>query len=110
VAVNRPQEYPFPHLAPDYPIENWELPNGQIFQTVTLQLDNGSYVSALLNLPSIRFTARTRKASQEGVLRRFLDFSKNPSADEDEDDLRVYRERKHEPWLSLKEFLRQHGR
>jgi hypothetical protein len=30
--------------------------------------------------------------------------------DEDLDDLRVMRERKTEPWISLEEFLAQHGR
>jgi hypothetical protein len=110
-ALNRPERCPFPHLAPNYPIENWELPDGQVFQTVTLQQDDGSFISAVLNLPSLRFTAATRQAAEKGVIQRFLDFRSHPEiVDEDDDDLRVIREREKGPWMSLKEFLKRNGR
>lgn len=110
-ALSRPGKYAFPHLAPDYPIENWELPDGQVFQTVTLQQDDGSFISVLLNRPSLRYTAATRQAAEKGVIQRFLDFRSNPEiVDEDEDDLRVIREREKGPWMSLEEFLKRNGR
>lgn len=109
--LNHLGQYPFPHPASDYPIENWELPDGQVFQTVTLQQEDGSFICAVLNLPSLRFTAATRQAAEKGVIQRFMDFRGNPrSVDEDEDDLRVIREREKGPWMSLKEFLQRNGR
>jgi hypothetical protein len=44
------------------------------------------------------------------VIDLFLKQVVNPEYDEDEDDIRVLREREHEPLIPLKELIRRHGR
>jgi len=59
-----------PFFDPDYPVKPWVAYTGQRFQTVSVQLE-GSYLAFILEDPSIRHTAKTRRAAEDAVKRAY---------------------------------------
>lgn len=107
------EKTPFPFLDADYPVKPWVSPTGERFQTISVQQDDGTFVATIAERPEHRFTAKTRRAAEQGLLKLFSQARRNPrtEADEDEEDLRVAMEREKDGRLiPLREFLRQYGR
>ncbi|MEK7404666.1 MAG: hypothetical protein AAB225_06120 [Acidobacteriota bacterium] len=107
--VSAGQPVPFPHMGPDYPIKYWVIPRGgERVQTVTLQQEDGRYLSAIVSEPSIRCTGKTQREAEKGVLGLFREHH-NPPVGEDEADHCAILEAEHDRTMSLKEFLKRAG-
>ncbi len=107
----------FPVIASDYPVKPWVDPvSKQSFQTATVLQDDGRFVSIIVSDPHTRFSAKTRKQAEEGVirihlssLRRRIPFD-DEGEEQDEEDMRVIREaeRKGE-FISWKDIRQKYG-
>jgi hypothetical protein len=64
------EAHPLPFFDPDYPVKPWIAYTGEHFQTVSVQLE-GSYLAFILEDPSIRHTAKTRRAAENAVKRAY---------------------------------------
>ena len=69
---------PFPFLDPDYPVKPWIDHAGIRFRTVSVPLDDGTYLAFILEDQSIRRTARTRRAAEDAVKSAYSEKS-NPA-------------------------------
>ena len=55
----------------DFPIRQWiDTSTGQTFQTVTLQPDDGSFLSALSHNTSVRSIGPTKQEAEQAVIRK----------------------------------------
>jgi hypothetical protein len=105
-------------MASDYPVKPWLDPVTKVsFQTVTVRQDDGRYVSIIVSSPRTRYSAKTRKQAEEGVIRRHLSSLRSRIAlddegeEQDEEDMRVIREAEREgKYLSWKEIRQKYGR
>lgn len=109
--VRRPQAHPLPWLDPSYPVKNWiDGRTGEQFQTATIQQDDGRFVSIIISDPALRFVGRTQQEAERGVSKLFLSRG-GEDPREDEDDVRVIREReKSGKFVPLDTFIRRHRR
>lgn len=103
---------PFPFLNADYPVKPWIDPtSGFSFQTVTVRLDDGRFLSVIAGNDEVRATAASQTAAEQAVMRKYKAVRTNPDPEDDEtDDLAVIKKREHGRWLTLEEVLARHGR
>jgi hypothetical protein len=85
------------------------------FLTVTVRQDDGTFLSLVVEDPSIRATANTPDRARREVLRKVRSGhdsgeSLEDTHAEDADDIRVLRERRNDPVLTREEVLRKYGR
>jgi NACalpha-BTF3-like transcription factor len=63
------QKLPFPHFMPDYPVKPWVNPEtGERFQTVSVDLPDGTFLAFIAEAPEVRATARSRAEAEQMVL------------------------------------------
>ncbi len=108
----------FPVIASDYPIKPWVDPvSKESFQTATVEQDDGRFISIIVSDPHTRFSAKTRKQAEEGVIRLYLAFLRreipydDESEEQDEEDMRVIREAERRgEFIPLADVLKKYGR
>ncbi len=110
MAVTKPPHRRNPAAAseviPDFPLNRWiDTETGQSFETVTLRLDDGRYLCALVTDPSVRATATTRRQAESALFKR---RSANP--EEDAADVALSRSREHEPGIPWSQVKNKRGR
>lgn len=97
-------------LAADSVIREWILKNGTRVQTVTLQQDDGRFVSAAVSRPELRASGDTRQAAEGEVLKRLAGLGTDDEPPETVvDDLRVARQRSRERSVPLAELKKKYG-
>ncbi|GIU80905.1 MAG: hypothetical protein KatS3mg005_4143 [Bryobacteraceae bacterium] len=120
------KEQPFPHFLPDYPVKPWVDPaTGERFQTVSVDLPDGTFLAFVAEAPEVRATAKTRgeaeravlavwrrpesqKGRYEAELRRKA--RENPEAlTEDEAEWLYFEKVKDEPWVPAEKVLKEYG-
>jgi len=75
MAVTYKRRNPAPATAviQDYPIKGWVIRgSGEKFETITLQMDDGSYLSTIASNPKIRCTAGSFQEAEKQAAEAFL--------------------------------------
>lgn len=71
----------FPHFLPDYPVKPWVDPaTGERFQTVSVDLPDGTFLAFVAEAPEVRAVAQTRAEAERAVLAAWR--RQNPEEDE----------------------------
>ena len=120
------QEMPFPHLLPDFPVKPWVDPaTRERFQTVSVDLPDGTFLAFIAEAPEIRSLGSTRQEAERRVLEMYRSpeaqqarhiarlrrtARQNPQAlTEDEAELLYYEKVKDEGWAPAEKVLRELG-
>jgi len=117
---------PFPHLLPDFPIKPWVDPaTRERFQTVSVDLPDGTFLAIIAEAPEIRAVAASRQEAERRVLEMYRSpearqarqierlrrtAQQNPAAlTEDEAELLYYEKVKGGSWAPAEQVLRELG-
>ena len=92
-AQNRPQENPFPHPDPNYPVQKVIMTRTLVsVETLAVKLPTGEWIAVELR-PGNYATGRSRAEAEQAVRRRVA----NPANNEDTWDAAVVEARRSEP-------------
>lgn len=115
----------FPHFLPDYPVKPWVDPaTGERFQTVSVDLPDGTFLAFVAEAPEVRTVAKTRAEAERAVLEAWRlhetpsryrgalvrKARENPEAlSEDEAEWLFFEKVKDEPWVPAEKVLQEYG-